>query len=298
MKGKDYENLLQSLNSLKELYKTKLKRVGGNKVQKEKNQVKIAGTIFRIAQCQYMQGKYQQSIDTAKEALSGGHNLNACVNQIVSGYLSKNDYATAREIVKEYMGKDYNLLGLFEKIDTLEEAYNQKNSDDKLDNEPVDIYELLGFDNEFISYYEDNCEFEGISEEKKISKDFTNDDLRKIENEIKYVSKAKPKDLAAYYLTAACIEKELNDRSDKYYEFIANSMLYHGHLLLANRDFDCAKSFYLMSISMSQMTGKGVRIEKDALCSYMNAALKQAKTQTANEIKYESKNYDFTPQTV
>ncbi|RGH90925.1 ATP-binding protein [Ruminococcus sp. AM27-11LB] len=289
MKGKDYENLLQSLNSLKELYKTKLKRVGGNKVQKEKNQVKIAGTIFRIAQCQYMQGKYQQSIDTAKEALSGGHNLNACVNQIVSGYLSKNDYATAREIVKEYMGKDYNLLGLFEKIDTLEEAYNQKNSDDKLDNEPVDIYELLGFDNEFISYYEDNCEFEGISEEKKISKDFTNDDLRKIENEIKYVSKAKPKDLAAYYLTAACIEKELNDRSDKYYEFIANSMLYHGHLLLANRDFDCAKSFYLMSISMSQMTGKGVRIEKDALCSYMNAALKQAKTQTANEIKYESK---------
>lgn len=37
------------------------------------------------------------------------------------------------------------------------------------------------------------------------------------------------------------------------------------------------------------MTGKGVRIEKDALCSYMNAALKQAKTQTANEIKYESK---------
>ena len=289
MKGKDYENLLQCLNSLKELYKTKLRRSGGNKAYKEKNKAKVAGTIFRISQCQYMQGKYRHSIDTAKEALSGGHNLNACINQIVSCYLSQNDYDSAREIVKEYMGKDYNLLGLFEKIDALEEAYNQKNPNGEFDNMPVDVYELLGFDNEFISYYEDNCEFEGISEEKKISKDFTDDDLRNIENEIRFASKAKPKDRADYYLTAACIEKELNDRSDKYYEFIANSMLYHGHLLLANKDFDCAKSFYLTSISMSQMMRKGVRIERDAICSYMYAAIKQAKTQTAGEmIKFDS----------
>ena len=284
LKGKDYENLLQCLNSLKELYKTKLSRSSGNKAYKEKNQAKVAGTIFRISQCQYLQGKYQQSIDTAKEALSRGHNLNACVNQIVSCYLSRNDYDSARDIVREYMGKDYNLLGLFEKIDALEEAYNRKNPEGEIDNTPVDVYELLGFDNEFISYYEDNCEFEGISEEKKITKDFTDEDLRKIENEIRYASKTKPKDRADYYLTAACIEKELNDRSDKYYEFISNSMLYHGHLLLANRDFDCAKSFYLTAISMSQMTGKGVRIEKDAICSYMHASLKQAKTQTAGEI--------------
>lgn len=289
LKGKDYENLLQCLNSLKELYKTKLRRSGGNKVYKEKNQVKIAGIIFRISQCQYMQGKYQQSIDTAKEALSGGHNLNACVNQIVSCYFSQNDYDSAREVVKKYMGKDYNLLGLFEKIDVLEEAYNQKNTDGELDNTPVDVYELLGFDNEFIGFYEGNCEFEGISEEKRISKDFSDDDLRKIENEIKYASKTKPKDLADYYLTAACIEKELNDRSDKYYELISNSMLYRGHLLLANRDFDCAKSFYLTAISMSQMTGKGTRVERDAICSYMYATLKQAKTQTAGKmIKFES----------
>lgn len=285
LKGKDFENLLQCLNSLKELYKTKLRRYR----YKEKNQAKVAGTVFRISQCQYMQGKYQQSIETAKEALVGGHNLNACVNQIVSCYLSQNDYDSAREIVKGYTGKDYNLLGLFEKIDALEETYNQKNSDGEIDNAPVDVYELLGFDNEFINYYEDNCELEGISEEKKISKDFTDDDLRTIENEIKYASKTKPKDRADYYLTAACIEKGLNDRSDKYYEFISNSMLYHGHLLLANRDFDCAKSFYLTAISMSQMTGKGVRIERDAICSYMYASLKQAKTQTAGEmIKFDS----------
>lgn len=289
LKGKDYENLLQSLNSLKDLYTTKLKRSGGNKQYKEKNQAKVAGTIFRISQCQYLQGKYQQSIETAKEALLGKHNINACVNQIVSCYLSQNDYDSAREIVREYMGMDYNLLGLFEKIDTFEEAYNQKNTDGEVDNTPVDVYELLGFDNEFISYYEDNCEFEGLSEEKKISKDFTEGDLRKIETEIRYASKTKPKDRADYYLTAACIEKELNDRSDKYYEFISNSMLYHGHLLLANRDFDCAKSFYLTAISLSQMTGKGVRIERDAICSYMYASLKQAKTQTAGEIiKFDS----------
>ena len=289
LKGKDYDNLLQCLNSLKELYKIKLRRSKENKVHKEKNQAKVAGTIFRISQCQYMQGKYLQSIDTAKEALSGGHNINACVNQIVSCYLSQNDYDSAREIVRDYMVRDYNLLGLFEKIDTLEEAYNQKNSDGELGNAPVDVYELLGFDNEFISYYEENCEFEGISEEKKITKDFTDDDLRKIENEIRFASKAKPKDRADYYLTAACIEKELNNRSDKYYEFISNSMLYHGHLLLANRDFDCAKSFYLTAISMSQMTGKGTRIERDAICSYMYATLKQAKTQIAGErIKFDS----------
>lgn len=289
LKGKDHENLLQCLNSLKELYKTKLRRSSRNRIYKEKNQAKVSGTIFRISQCQSMQGKYHRSIETAKQALSGGHNLNACVNQIVSCYLSQNDYESAREIVKEYKGKDYNLFKLFEKIDALEEEFNQKNSDGELDNIPVDVYELLGFDNEFISYYEDNCEFEGISEEKKISKDFTDEDLRKIENEIRYASKAKPKDRADYYLTAACIEKELNDRSDKYYEFISNSMLYHGHLLLTNKNFDCAKSFYLTAISMSQMTGNRLRIEREAICNYMYASLKQAKTQTAGEmIKFDS----------
>lgn len=284
-KGKEYENALQSLNSLKILYQNQVQR----SFRKYVYQGKYAGTIFRLAQCQYMKGKYQQSIDTAKEAIKEGHNLYACINQIVSCYLSQNDYDSAREIVKEYTGRDYNLLGLFEKIDALEEANNQKNSDGEIENTPVDVYELLGFDNEFISYYEGKCEFEGISEEKKISKDFTDEDLRMIENEIKYASKAKPKDRADYYLTAACIEKEMNGRSDKYYEFISNSMLYHGHLLLANRDFDCAKSFYLTAISMSQMTGEGLRIEKSAICSYIYASLKHAKTQTAGEmIKFNS----------
>ena len=168
-------------------------------------------------------------------------------------------------------------------------AYNQNNSEGKIENTPVDVSKLLRPDNEFKSYYEDNCEFEGINEEKKISRDFTDEDLRKIVNEIKFASKAKPKDRADYYLTAACIEKELNDESDKYYEFISNSMLYHGHLLLANRDFDCAKSFYITAIRMSQMTGKGSRIERDAICSYMYASLKQAKTQTVGEmIKFDS----------
>lgn len=282
IKGKDYENLLQSLNSLKELYNTKLKR-SSKQIHRKKKQAKVAGTIFRIAQCQYMRGKYQLSIDNAKEALSCGYNLNACVNQIVSCYLIQNDYDSAQEVVKEYMEKDYNFFGLFEKIDVLKEEYNQKNLEDELDNSPVDLYELLGFDNEFISYYENNCEFQGISEEKKISKNFTDDDLHKIENEIKYVSKSKPKDCTDYYLTAACIEKELNDRSYKYYEFMANSMLYHGHLLLANGNFDRAKSFYLTAVNMSQMTERGVRIEKDAICSYMYAVLKQTKTQTKGE---------------
>ena len=123
LKGKDYKKLLQCLYSLRDLYKTKLRRYGEYNKYKGKNQAKVAGVIFRISQCQYMQSKFQQSIDTAQEALFRGYNLNACVNQIVSCYISQNDFDSARDIVEKYRGKDYNLLGLFDKIDTLEKAY-------------------------------------------------------------------------------------------------------------------------------------------------------------------------------
>ncbi len=171
-----------------------------------------------------------------------------------------------------------------------------ENTEVKRENDPVEVYNLLGFDNNFIRQYESNCKYEGLSEEKKISKDFTEDDLRKIEAAIISASKAKPKERADYYLTAACIEKELSDRSDKYYEFIANSMLYQGHLLLANRNFDCAKSFYLTSISLSQMTGEGVRIEDESICSYMYSLLKQPIAETYSKtIRFDSEIMIFLP---
>lgn len=294
-KAKDYKKLLQCLNSLKDLYETKIKNTK-NVAVRNKFQTKVAGTIFRISQAQYSQGKYKLAIETAKKSMQSGHNLNACVNQIVSCYISLNDYDTAREIVKEYMGKDYNLIGLFEKIDKLEEAYHN-GLEGASNNSPVDVYELLGFDNEFISHYEGTCGFEGISEERKISGEFTEEDLNTIENEIKYASKAKPKDRADYYLTAACIEKSINVRGDKYYGFISNSMLYHGHLLLANKKFDSAKSFYLTAISLSQMTNNAKRTEQDAVCSYLYCVLKNAKTQSAGEsIEFGSEIMILLPQ--
>jgi putative uncharacterized protein (fragment) len=291
LKGKNYDNLLQCLNSLKILYSNKLKKINSNKNTTNKFKSKVGGTIFRIAQCQYAQGKYQQSIITAKEAITYEYNLRSCVNQIVSSYLSLNSYEAARESVREYLSQDYNLIALFEKIDSLEEAYNTNGTTELAKNSLLNVYDLLGFDNEFVNYYEKNCNYEGISEERKILKNFSEDDLNKIEKEIKFASKSKPKDRADYYLTAACIERAISDKSEKYYGFISNSMLYQGHLLLANKEFDSAKSFYLTAISMSLMssTSNVLRIEEDAICGYLYCSLKKSKTQMVGEnIKFDN----------
>lgn len=144
-------------------------------------------------------------------------------------------------------------------------------------------------DNDFINFYEGQCEYEGLSEEKKISRDFTDEDLHKIDSEIRYASRTKPKDRADYNLTAACIEKKLNEKSDKYYFYIASSLLYKGNLLLANKEFDRAKSCYLAAVDMSQMSGEKGYIETDAICYYMYAVLKEPKTYSYGEtIKFES----------
>ncbi len=88
-KGKDYNNLLMSLNSLEQLYMIKLENSTIDNSDKKINKAKVAGIFFRISQCYAKQGEYQLSIDTVKNALAKGHNLYACVKQIVFCYISQ-----------------------------------------------------------------------------------------------------------------------------------------------------------------------------------------------------------------
>ena len=267
-KMKDYEKLLSALNSLRELYN-----------KRPSYRSKLAGTIFRIAQCQFIKERYLPAINSCDDALSAGHVLNACITLKVNCYIRLGQYDVARQLISNYASLDYTLLQLNEKINDAESGLENGLSETD-DERQSSVFDLTPF----AEVYEKSCTFEGLSEDRKRSGSFDEDDLRKIENEIRFSSKAKPKDRAEYNLTAACIEKELNEQSDKYYSYIATSMLFYGNLQLANSNFDVAKSFYLTAIQFSQKTNLKSSVEKNAVAFYLYSILKTPKSMVSGEL--------------
>ena len=96
LQAKDYNKLLQTLNALKGIYRSRL-----NYVENNKNRAKYTSVILRIARCQAYKKNYEQSIETAKQAIAEGHSLYACVNQMVYCYTIQNDFESAREITRQ-----------------------------------------------------------------------------------------------------------------------------------------------------------------------------------------------------
>ena len=297
-KGKDFENLLQSLNSLQDLYSRKLKfyNVPDNKRNSrearsfEYYREKLGNVLFRIATVHSEKGNYALAFQYIDKAIESKFNLSACITLKVSCFIKQNNFSEARELVKKYIEQDYSLIALLEKIDLIEKDTTTQLSIDDPNSQALDDVKVfdnnerstvlleeqlqLSLDNEFVIQYESTCSFEGISEERKKRGVYTDEDLKKIEYEIRFSSKSKPKDRADYYLTAACIEKKLNNKSPKYYNFITHSMVFFGHLLLSNKDYDIAKSYYLTSIELSSRASEN-RIEENAIYGYLNAILKQ-----------------------
>lgn len=291
LKKKDYENLMKTLDTLYSLYKNQVEWAN-SKASREKWKGKVATTLFRKSTNTYVQGKYKDARMWAEKALNEGHSVYTCAHQMVKCCIALHEYDLAREIVHTYADRDYNLTALMDVIDTNEEAARLANNEGS----NVRQYEVLEQDSRFVDHYEAVCSYEGVSEEKRVSREFTDEDLRNVDQQIKYLAKIKLKDRADYYLTAACIERRLNDKSERYYYYLANSMLYRAQQLLTNHEYDCAKSYYLTAIKMSQRTSQSAtRIEQDAVCGYLCGMLKR--TDQENEgVKFESRLMILMPE--
>lgn len=279
---KNYKNSIECLNSLKNLYTEKIKLYKDiyMKEIEKKYQEKFNSTIFRIGTSQKLQGEYKQSIKTTMEAMSRGYNQHRCIRQIFYCFIETKNYQSAREIVYKYKSKIPDFDSLLRTIKT----YESKDSEAGTNKLSRDSDWL---ENKFVNCYEKECIYRGIRKKSRKLENFSKYDLENIKRKIISTDEYRFKDKSDYYLTAACIEKSLYEKSKEYYEFISKSMLYKGHLLLKNNEFEIAKGYYLTVTAMSSKF-EGLEIEETAICGYLCCSLKKLK----EEDIFEKKSFD------
>lgn len=267
LKLKDFDSLLDCLNSLKQLYSMSKHKKSGRE--------KYRLILFRISQCHSHRGDFESSIAACEEALDNGYNLYSCINQIVSCYLSMGLFEDAQSICRQYAARDYRLVSLEERINEL-----KRNSADSENGGMAqeDVLGLLGLEIPFIVEYESSCDYEGFTEEQKERGQFSENELDSIAGRISGIRRNRFKDHAALNLTVACIEKSNNGTTERYYRFLSRSMLNYGHLMLIGRKFDSAKSYYLAAIDLSKMTKTERRVEEESACYCVYSILCEEKT--------------------
>ncbi len=257
---KNYEEMQSALTQLLRLY--------------ENNENKRAATYFRIAQCQYNLNHVTKAIATFKQAMECGYSTLECVRQLVKIYLSQGQEDEAVTLIEQYSTEDNNLANLLERVQ------NEKNDN-------VLTEDFFGLETPFITHYENSCDFAGIGEEKKNNRLFDENDingiLRLIHTSTSNYDNTTPKSRANYYLTAACIEKVLNDKSQRYYYYLANSLQNQGHMFFLNRQYDNAKSYYLQAIKFNRLVSNfneddshfdTVALERNTVSYYLRSILK------------------------
>ena len=117
--AEDIENLYENLLDLKDIYKnsdsvdylikTLIRKSHLKDIDKNSDSVEAGALLLRLADCEYKLGKFEKSIETAKEAYSLGCWIFGYANQIVESYIALKEYGKAREFVDSIAPLTYKL---------------------------------------------------------------------------------------------------------------------------------------------------------------------------------------------
>ncbi len=259
-------------------------------------------------------GSYDQAITLLNEKLQGAKTSARKISllwQIGSAYLRQEKYAQAEEhfrqilrIQQDNQAAERNLaICLFkqERLDEAEKILNRvlNTSPDTRAAELLDaikqakqtgyfgdiIVELtlseLYFSGEvsrFAQFFLDRCHFEGVRPERVAVGEFSEIDVKQLENLAAKLGPKRPSQRAAYFLSAAKIVTELDETDEfgRFHEYLCRSFVSMADAAVDNKKhIDTVRELYCEALSIYDYSrGKGLEREAEiALVRYLYATL-------------------------
>jgi len=119
----------------------------------------------------------------------------------------------------------------------------------------------------FAKFFLERCDFQGVSSQSIQAKEFTRMDIRKIEDLASQLGTRRPRDRAAYYLSAAKITQLLDEEhTSQFYKYLCRSFASRGDAaVLENKPLDAIQDLYCEALSVYDGDKNGNRDEQDAV---------------------------------
>jgi tetratricopeptide (TPR) repeat protein len=103
----------------------------------------------------------------------------------------------------------------------------------------------------FAQFFLDRCDFQGVPPDRVQGQSFNPVDIQKLEELATQLGRRRPRDRAAYYLSAAKIVTLLEDEDpNQFYRYLCRSFASRGDaVVIENRPLDAARAFYCEALS-------------------------------------------------
>lgn len=289
LNSESFDNLLITIYEKGEKYSEAIKLLN-QRLEKSKNKNDNIKIYNKIAQLYLKSKNYVESekifieiIKLQPDNLPAKRNLASCI-------FNQGRKDEAKRVLDEILitQTDSKTLELLELFNQTEDDDQLKSSEIIIETSLSDFSDRIG---SFTEYYLDKCDLQGVPPDKIKNSNFSQQDIKKLEQLANRVGAGRPDDRANYYLSAAKLSSLVDSENlDQFYRYLCRSFTSKGDSAInSNIKTDVARCWYSVALSLYDNVYNKVRSEDIdvhyALVRYILSTLGRQNVSLSPEIK-------------
>ena len=223
--------------------------------------------LFQIANNYLRNENYPQAERTFREVLKRQRDNRSAQRNIAFCLFKQNRFEEAQNLLQKILNESPD-----PQSETLLEAIQNAKAGQIPEAEEISleatIFGLASEISKFAQFFLERCDYQGVPPDRAQSKNFKHTDIKKLEELATKLGTRRPRDRAAYYLSAAKIVSVLEDNEDPnlFYKYLCRSFASQGDTLVAEgRPLDAAREYYIEALSAYDGDHSQTRDEQDAV---------------------------------